>query len=97
MENLANNLINWHFIQRAGDKKFKYFDLGRTREGAGNLIFKQEWGGKKISQPYFYKFYKKELKERQEIQYKRLSGLWAKYLPEFLATKIGPWLIKQIG
>lgn len=93
----SNNLINWQAIRIAKNKKLKYFDLGRTRPNAGNIIFKKGWGGKEIYQPYFYKFYKKELKKRQEIKYKKLSDIWARFLPEFMANKIGPWLIKQIG
>jgi FemAB-related protein (PEP-CTERM system-associated) len=93
----TNNLICWQAIRLAKNRGLKSLDLGRTRLGAGNLAFKQEWGGKRVSQPYFYKFYRKELKERQEIRYKKLSGIWAKFLPEFLARMIGPWLIKQIG
>lgn len=93
----ANNLICWQAIRLAKNRGLKLLDLGRTRPGAGNLAFKQGWGGKRISQPYFYKFYKKELKERQEIKYKKFSEIWARFLPKFLADKIGPWLIKQIG
>jgi FemAB-related protein (PEP-CTERM system-associated) len=93
----ANNLICWQAIRFAKSRGLKQLDLGRTRPGAGNLVFKREWGGKRVSQPYFYKFYKEELKERQEIKYKRFSEIWAKFLPKFLADIIGPWLVKQIG
>lgn len=93
----TNNLICWQAIRLAKNWGLKLLDLGRTRPGAGNLAFKKEWGGKRISQPYFYKFYKKELEERQEIKYKKFSEIWARLLPEFLADRIGPWLIKQIG
>jgi lipid II:glycine glycyltransferase (peptidoglycan interpeptide bridge formation enzyme) len=93
----TNNLLFWRAMEILKSRGFKSIDLGRTRPEAGNLAFKREWGGKQISQTYFYKFYKKELPKRQEIKYKKLSEIWAKFLPEFLANKIGPWLIKQIG
>jgi hypothetical protein len=47
--------------------------------------------------PYFYQFYKKELKERQEVKYQRISNLWSRYMPEPIANRLGPWVIKQIG
>ena len=93
----TNNLILWYVIEWAMGHGFKCLDLGRTRPGAGNVNFKKRWGGKPTSLPYFYKFYKKEIKERDEVKYKKWSDLWAKYLPQCLANHIGPWLIKQIG
>lgn len=92
-----NNLIQWHIIESGHKKGFKYLDFGRTRENAGNLLFKKRWGGEIVNMPYYYKFIKKELKQRDEIKYERLSKLWTKYVPEFMANMIGPWIIKQIG
>jgi len=92
-----NNLIQWYIIKWGNEHGFKQLDFGRTREKGGNVLFKRRWGGKQVSMPYFYKFYKKELKERQELKYQGLSKLWSKYMPGYLARKIGPWLIRQIG
>lgn len=92
-----NNLMQWYIIKWGNEKGFKYLDFGRTRENAGNVLFKKRWGGELVKMPYFYKFYKKELKEREEIQYEGLSKLWSKYMPEFVANRIGPRIIKQIG
>ena len=92
-----NNLMQWHIIKWGNENGFKYLDFGRTRKNAGNVLFKRRWGGELVKMPYFYKFYKKELKEREEIQYEGLSKLWGKYMPEFIANRIGPWIIKQIG
>lgn len=92
-----NNLLFWTLIEWGAENGFKYLDFGRTREKSGVWLFKRKWGGELVKMPYFYKFYKKELKERQEIQYGQLSKLWSKYMPEFIANKIGPWIIKQIG
>ena len=92
-----NNLMQWYIIKWGNENGFKYLDFGRTRENAGNVLFKRRWDGELVKMPYFYKFYKKELKEREEIQYERLSELWSKYMPEFVANRIGPWIIKQTG
>ena len=92
-----NNLLFWTLIEWGCENGFKYLDFGRTRENSGVWLFKKKWGGELVTMPYFYKFYKKELKERQEIEYEKVSDLWGKYMPEFVANKIGPWIIKQIG
>ena len=92
-----NDLIQWQVIKWGKEQGFQQLDFGRTRENSGAYVFKRSWGGELVPMPYFYKFYKKELKERQEIRYRRLSQLWAKYMPDFAALRLGPWLIKQIG
>ena len=92
-----NNLIQWQVIKWGNEQGFKQFDFGRTRRNDGNVLFKRRWGGELVNMPYFYKFYKRELKERQEVKYKSLSRLWSEYMPESIASKVGPWLIKQIG
>ncbi|MCH7604803.1 GNAT family N-acetyltransferase [Patescibacteria group bacterium] len=92
-----HNLLLWDIIEWGNKHGFQYLDLGRTREGQGTMLFKKRWGGEQIAMPYFYKFYKKELKQRQELTYKRLSNLWARAMPEPIANRIGPWIIKQIG
>lgn len=92
-----NNLILWYVIEWGSKNGFKSLDLGRTRENAGNVLFKKRWGGEKVTMPYFYLFYKKELDKPPEVEYKLISKLWAKFMPEFIANRIGPWIIKQIG
>ncbi|MCK4347941.1 MAG: hypothetical protein KAW47_04920 [Thermoplasmatales archaeon] len=61
------------------------------------MYYSRRWSGELAKMPYFYKFYKKGLKEREEIQYEGLSKLWSKNMPEFVANRIGPWIIKQVG
>lgn len=92
-----NNLIQWHIIEWGSQNGFTSLDFGRTRKNAGNVLFKKRWNGELKLMPYFYKFYKKELKQREEIRYERLSNIWAKYMPEILANKIGPKIIRHIG
>lgn len=92
-----NDFLFWNVIERGSEEKFSTLDLGRTRVGSGVYLFKKKWGGQKVKMPYLYYFRKKELKERQEIKYKRFSELWGKYMPSFLTKVMGPWTIKQIG
>lgn len=93
----ANVLIEWHAMRRGQEKGYERFDLGRTRENEGTVQFKKRWGGDLTKMPYFYKFYKKTLNERQEVRYKWASRIWSKYVPGPLANSIGPWIIKQVG
>ena len=92
-----NNLIQWHMIKWGNEHGYNQFCFGRTRPYKGHYYFKKPWGGDQVIMPYFYKFFGKVLESRQEIKYKRLSRLWANYMPEQLAGLIGPWIIKQIG
>jgi len=92
-----NELLQWWVINWGNKQGYRELDFGRTREGAGNVLFKRRWGGKLVNTPYFYKFYRRELKERQEVKYKNLSKLWSKFMPESVAGMVGPGLIKQIG
>lgn len=92
-----NDLIQWHIIEWGNKNGFGCLDFGRSREDAGNVLFKKRWGGDLVRMPYFYKFYKKELRQRQEKQYQWASRLWSKYMPAFMANRIGPWIIKQVG
>ena len=92
-----NDLILWHIMRWGNEQGFSYLDYGRSRVGEGTMLYKKLWGGEPVRMPYFYKFYKHELAQRQEIQYKRMSQLWSKYMPEFIANTIGPWVIKQVG
>lgn len=96
--NLApNDLIQWYVIKWGNERGFTHLDFGRTREDEGTVLFKRRWGGELASLPYFYKFYKKEINSRQEIQYRWMSRLWSKYMPESIANRISPWIIKQVG
>lgn len=48
-----NNLIMWVAIQRACERGFRYFDMGRTDlENTGLRTFKSRWGAKEF--PLFY-------------------------------------------
>lgn len=92
-----NDLLQWHLIKWGNDHGFTCVDFGRSRENEGTVLFKKQWGGQLVSMPYFYKFYNGELNERQEVRYGWISRLWSKYMPEFIANRIGPWIIKKIG
>lgn len=97
LELAPNDSIQWHVISWGNEHGYKQLDSGRTRENEGTMLFKKRWGGEPVKMPYFYKSYKKEMTQRQEVQYEWMSGLWRKYMPHLLANRIGPWIIKQVG
>jgi FemAB-related protein (PEP-CTERM system-associated) len=96
--NLApNDLVQWDLIKWGNEHRFRQLNFGRSRKNEGPELFKQQWGGESVSMPYFYRFYNKELSERQEVRYRWISTLWSKYMPERVANRVGPLIIKQIG
>lgn len=92
-----NDLIQWYMIKWGAEHNFAYLDFGRSRRNEGTVLFKKRWGGEEVKMPYFYKFYNGQLRERPEKQYRWLSSLWRKYMPEFVANRLGPRIITQIG
>jgi FemAB-related protein (PEP-CTERM system-associated) len=94
----ANTLLEWHVINLGHERGFSHLDFGRTRrDDQGIVRFKKRWGGELVTMPYFYRFYKKTLDERQEIKYRWASRLWSSYMPRPLANRIGPSVIKHVG
>jgi predicted N-acyltransferase len=92
-----NNLVLWDAIRWGSENGFQAIDIGRTRENSGGTLFKRRWGGNCVTMDYFYKFYRGRLDERQEIKYDKLSKLWGLCMPSYLAKRIGPKIIRQIG
>jgi FemAB-related protein (PEP-CTERM system-associated) len=97
LEVSPNDILQCHIIKWGREHGFNIINFGRTRENEGVMVFKAQWSNKRIEMPYFYKFYRKALGKRQETQYKWIAQLWRRYMPEYIAHRIGPWIIKQIG
>lgn len=93
----GNDFLLWNVIRIFASEGFQSFDFGRTRFNSGVYKYKKGWGGEKVPMPYYYKFYKKRLEERQEVKYAKLAKLWSRYMPESIAKILGPWIIRQVG
>lgn len=92
----ASDFLLWDSI--SGFRKgFREFDFGRTRPGSGVYHYKKGWGGREERMPYYYVFNRKTLDKRQEVGYERYSRMWKALMPGFLAKKLGPWIIRQVG
>lgn len=93
----ANDFILWWIIKWGSENGYSDLNLGRTRAEAGNDMFKKQWRGKPTPMFYYYLFNKSGLQVRQETKYKSLSNIWGKYLPDVVANRVGPWVVKQVG
>jgi len=87
---LFSRVIEW-----GCSKGYHFFDFGRTLRGSGVYNFKKQWGGKEISQPYYY-LGKKIPQQDPREKYVYLSKLWGK-LPISIAKRIGPYIKGGIG
>lgn len=55
LQKRPNHLVTWEAIKYACANKFKFFDLGRcSPDETGLRIFKERWGTKEFSLPYYY-------------------------------------------
>jgi len=92
-----NNLIVWEVIEWGQRHGCRLLDFGRTRENAGNELFKRRWGGQRRSLPYYYRYYRGGPKARPEVAYGNLATFWRVCVPQPVADKVGPWIKGQIG
>jgi FemAB-related protein (PEP-CTERM system-associated) len=88
----------WEIIQKINNK-YDYLDFGKSQIGSGTYKFKKKWSAKSIR---LYKYYFLNLiTEIPDISQKTLkrkifSKTW-KYLPVFMANRLGPLLRKNIA
>jgi hypothetical protein len=93
----ANEFILWNMMLNGKKMGYKLLDMGRTRKNSGVWNYKQKWNGILVEMPYYYYFVNKKLNQRDEERFNKVSVLWRRYMPNYLAKIIGPWIIKQIG
>lgn len=95
----ANSLLIWDLLKSGGARGYKWFDTGRTDFGSGVYMFKKAWGGKEIKVPHLYKSFKGKLSipDRNNQRYILLTSLWRRFLPNMVAKRIGPYLVKNVG
>lgn len=76
----------------------RYFDFGRSTEGAGTYQFKRQWGAEPM-QHYWYTILPTGMSppalNPDNPKMKLLIALW-KRLPVAIANVIGPWVIKGL-
>lgn len=89
------SLLFSHIIEWGCNKRYRFFDFGRTLRGSGVYNFKKQWGGKEKILPYYY-FGKKIPQQDPRKKYAYISKLWRK-LPISIARRIGPYIKAGIG
>jgi len=91
-----NNFILWKLIEYSCENKYKYYDLGRSREGSGSFHFKKNMGVEPI--PLHYQFFLNLEKDIPNIspsnkKFGIVQNTWQKLPPSF-AKALGPKLVR---
>ena len=99
-----NDLLYWTFIKWSIKNNYKFFDLGQVEKDAkkgshayGIYKFKSKWLGNLYERPYFYYYFKEQIKDKEEKnKYKKMIKIWQK-LPTFIIKIIGPKICSQLA
>jgi CelD/BcsL family acetyltransferase involved in cellulose biosynthesis len=94
-----NHLLAWTAISRACLEGHRFFDFGRTApDNEGLMRYKKMWGGDVHGLPYsYYPGSSRVMRKREHsLALEAMKGFW-RLLPEPLAARIGPRLIKYFG
>jgi len=95
----ANDFMYWALLKTSGEQGIKYFDYGRSKQGAGSYSFKKNWGF--VAEPLFYEYYLVKAKSVPEInpnnpKYKYFIDIWRR-LPLSVANFLGPFISRSLG
>lgn len=96
----ANDFKYWALMQRAVQRGATVFDYGRSKVGSGSYAFKKNWGFE--PEPLFYEF--RFLDGTQAVpqhnpanpKYRLFIETW-KRLPQALANRLGPHIVRHFG
>lgn len=94
-----NHLIAWTAISHACLEGRRFFDFGRTApDNKGLMRYKNMWGGEVQDLPYSYFPSSSGVLKKGEHGkfFETIKGIW-RLLPEPLAARIGPKIIKYFG
>lgn len=92
----VNNVLYWRIIERACERGFRSFDMGRSRIGQGTCRFKESWGAVPIPLHYTY-FLSPGLEAPRPVtdSFRFATRVWRR-LPLGLARWSGPYLIRHL-
>lgn len=93
-----NYILFWELIKQSCEKKYNYFDFGRSQKTDGTFLFKKGWGGE--PRQLYYQYYSKNSKRAPDMSKsnstrQKFAMLW-KNLPIPIANKLGPFLRSNI-
>ena len=95
----ANDLKYWSLMKRAATRGAKLFDLGRSKKGTGSFEFKRTWEFEPCQLHYEYVLLNRQTVPQNNPmnpKYRMFIALWQK-LPVFVANKIGPVIVRNLG
>lgn len=95
----ANDLMYWRLMRHAAARGCTVFDFGRSKVGTGPYDFKKNWGF--VPQPLVHQFLLPGGGAMPEInplnpKYRLMIAAWKK-LPLFIANRLGPLVVRDIG
>jgi FemAB-related protein (PEP-CTERM system-associated) len=94
-----NNWVLWQVIKDSCAAGYRYYDMGRSRQGTGSYEFKRHWGIE--PKPLYYQYYLHRAKNIPQVnpsnpKFDIPRRLWS-HLPLGLTKIIGPHLVKYLG
>lgn len=95
----ANDFMYWRLMRRAVARGYKIFDFGRSKIDSGPYHFKRNWGF--TASATNHEFLTRDGEPPAEInplnpKYRAFIALWRR-LPLFVANRLGPMVIREIG
>ena len=95
----GNDFKYWELMRRACGRGLKVFDYGRSKQGTGSFSFKKNWGFEPKPLHYEFRLYtRSELPQHNPSnpKYKLLIAAWRR-MPQALATRLGPYVVRGLG
>lgn len=95
----ANDFMYWEVMRRAGERGYRLFDFGRSKQGTGSFDFKRNWGFEPT--PMRYEYHLVNAKQVPDVnplnpKYRLFIAAW-KRLPLPVSQLIGPLLSRNLG
>jgi FemAB-related protein (PEP-CTERM system-associated) len=93
-----NMYLYWRILCFASERKFQYFDFGRSTVDSGTYRFKKQWGAQEV--PLHWAYWVREGRSLPELnpenpRYGLAIKLWQR-LPVSITKLLGPPLVKRL-
>lgn len=93
-----NMLLYWEVLKYAVERRYKYFNFGRSTVGAGTYRFKQQWGAQ--PKQLYWHYWLNGTNELPSLnpsnpKYTLMISTW-KRLPVAFSNLIGPMIVKNL-
>ena len=90
--------LYWEVLKYAIEKRYSYFDFGRSSLNSGTYKFKQQWGA--LPKQLYWHYWLPENGELPELnpnnpKYALIINVW-KRMPVFLTKWIGPHIVAYL-